>query len=114
MPALATTIKEGSKFRRLYDVVRDMKRALNRPLYDEMVENSFYYAPPYLPLFGFMQQTKKWPMLSLTVMEWEDLKIKERFADYVLKNYPAHDADEVTEQVNKYVTDLRRMNTLPK
>lgn len=107
MPALATTIREGSKFRRLYDVVRDMKRALNRSLYDELIENAFHHAPPYLPLFGFMMQLKKWPMLSLTIMEWEDVKIKERFGDYVLTNYPGHDADEVMEQVNKYLTYLK-------
>ena len=107
MPALATTIKEGSKFRRLYDVVRDMKKAFNRPLYDELIENAFHYAPPYLPLFGFMMQLKKWPMLSLTIMEWEDVRIEERFGDYVLTNYPGHDADEVTEQVNEYLTYLK-------
>lgn len=56
--------------------MRDMKRSHNRPLYDELVENSFYYAPPYLPLYGFMLQTKKWPMLSLTVMECEDVNTK--------------------------------------
>ena len=108
MSALATTIKEGSKFRRLYDVVWDMKRALNRPLYHELVENSFYYAPPYLPLYGFMHQTKKWPMLSLSVMEWDDVKTKKNFADYVTKNHPSHDLNEITDQVNKWLTHLRK------
>ncbi|OMP75755.1 hypothetical protein [[Flexibacter] sp. ATCC 35208] len=107
MPALATTIQQGSKFRILYDVVGDMKRAFNRPLYDELVDNSFYYAPPYLPLYGFMQQTKKWPMLSLTVMEWEDIKTKAKFADYMFKNYPEKDVQEIYDQVEKWLTHIK-------
>lgn len=108
MPALATTIKEGSKFRRLYDVVRDMKRALNQPLYDELVENSFHYAPPYLPLCGFMLQMKKWPILSLTVMEWEGAETKETFTEFVSKNYPNQNASEVTERVIKWLSFLKK------
>jgi hypothetical protein len=108
MPAFAVTVQQGSRFRIVYDVVRDMKRAFNKPLYDELIENSFYYAPPYLPLYGFMQQTKKWPMLSLTVLEWEDEKIKNQFADYIQKYYPTIDLKEVTEQVNKWLDHLRK------
>lgn len=108
MPAFAVAIQEGSKFRIVYDVVRDMKRAFNKPLYDELIENSFYYAPPYLPLYGFMQQTKKWPMLSLSVMEWENENTKQQFADYVRKYYSNSDTGEVLEQVNKYLAYLRK------
>lgn len=108
MPAFAVMVQQGSRFRIVYDVVRDMKRAFNKPLYDELVENSFYYAPPYLPLYGFMQQTKKWPMLSLTVLEWEDEKTKVQFADYVQKYYPNIDLKEVMEQVNKWLDHLKK------
>lgn len=108
MPALATTIMEGSKFRLVYEVVRDMKKALSKPLYDELIENSFYYAPPYLPLYGFMLQTKKWPMLSFTVMEWEDVGTNTKFADFVSKNYPDHTASELTERINKWLVYLRK------
>jgi hypothetical protein len=108
MPALATTVQQGSKFRILYDVVRDFKKALNRPLYDELVENSFLFAPPYLPLYGYMQQTKRWPMLSLTVMEWDDPKTKTDFKEYVAKYYPAQDLAEVMEQVENWLSLLRK------
>lgn len=102
MPALATTIKEGGKFRILFDVVRDMKKALNQPLYNELMENSFYYAPPYLPLFGFMMQFKKWPMLFLSAMEWEADETKIRFTEYVQKNYHSLDPIEVRQLVDKW------------
>lgn len=108
MPALATTIKEGGKFRILYDVVRDMKIALSKSLYNELIENSFYYAPPYLLLFGFMIQTKKWPMLSLSIMEWEDVKVRNDFSEYILKNFPSQNVKEIEEPVNKWLTYLRK------
>lgn len=108
MPAFAVTVQQGSKFRIVYDVVRDMKRAFNKPLYDELIENSFYYAPPYLPLYGFMQQTKKWPMLSLTVMEWEDEKTTVGFIEFMKKYYPDKDSVEVVDQINKWLVKLRK------
>lgn len=110
MPALATTIKEGGKFRILYDVVRDMKTALAKPLYNELVESSFYYAPPYLALFGFMLQSKKWPLLSFSTMEWEDVRIRNGFSEYVLKNFPLQNLKEVEEQVYKWL-NLKKGNT---
>jgi hypothetical protein len=76
MPSFATTIKEGSKFRIAYDVVSDLKMALKPSLYNELIENSFCYAPPYLPVYGFMKGIKKWPMLCLTVMEWGIKRLK--------------------------------------
>ena len=103
MPALATTIKEGSKFRILFDVVRDMKRALNRPLYDELMENSFHYAPPYLPLFGFMMQSQKWPMLSLSAMEWEGEETRANFIEYMQKYYPDRNVGEVLKLMDKWL-----------
>lgn len=108
MPALATTIKEGSKLRILYDVVRDMKTALAKPLYNELVENSFYYAPPYLALFGFMLQLKKWPMLSLTVMEWQSESTVKEFSEYIIKYYPLQNLNEVIDQINKWLIHLKK------
>ena len=103
MPDLATTIQQGSKFRIAYDLLMDFKKALNKQLYDKLVENSFYYAPPYLQSYGFMQQTKKWPMLSLTVMEWQENKIKTMFAHYVNENYKNQNALDLIDQVNKFI-----------
>jgi hypothetical protein len=77
MPVLAATLNEGSKTKILHDVVRDLKMALKPALYDELIENSFHYAPPYLPLFKFMMQFKKWPLFSLSVMD-----VRINFGDY--------------------------------
>lgn len=104
LPAFAVAVREGSKYRIAYDVVRDMKLAFKKPLYNELVENSLYYAPPYLPLYGFMQQIKKWPMLSLTVLEWETSNTQSKFTAYLQKYYPKNDAGEIKEQVRKWLT----------
>ncbi len=103
MPALATTIKEGIKFRIAYEVARDLKIALLPGLYRELIENSFYYAPPYLALYGYTQQTKKWPMLCLTVMEWQDNNIKTLFTQYLNENYKSLVAVSIADQINKFI-----------
>ena len=112
IPVFAATLNEGSKTKILYDVVRDLKLALKPVLYDELIENSFYYAPPYLPLFRFMMQFKKWPMLSLTVMEWEDPNVKNGFAEYMLKAFPGQNATEVEARVNEWLVYLRKERKL--
>jgi hypothetical protein len=107
MPALATTIQQGSKYRIAYELSGDMKKALNKPLYDEMIENSFYYAPPYLPIYGFIRQTKKWPMLLLTVMEWQNGNIKRSFTEHLNKYYPGVEILQVQAEIEKWLNHLK-------
>lgn len=102
LPALSETMRHGGKYSVAYNVVMDMKRAFNKPLYDKLVDNSFYYAPPYMPLYGFMQQTKRWPMLILSVMEWERPETKAAFREYAVSYYPKMNVDELIGQVNKW------------
>ncbi len=46
-------------------------------------------------------------MLCLTVMEWEDNKIKIMFAQDVNENYKNLDSPNVIDQVNKLIKTLR-------
>ncbi|MBS1530563.1 MAG: hypothetical protein JSU01_09665 [Bacteroidetes bacterium] len=108
MPDLAAAIREGLKYRGAENVVRDMKRAFQKPIYQRLVENSLWYAPPYLPLNAFTQQIKKWPMLSLSVMEWEKPETITDFDKYLTKYYPQREAKELVEEVNKIIKDLRK------
>lgn len=108
MADLATTIQQGAKLRIVYNVVRDMNKALNPALYKKLIENSFYHAPPYMPLFGFMQQTKKWPMLCLSVMEWERTGTKDAFQTYVQQYYRDQDVAEVVGNVENWLQLLQR------
>lgn len=99
-PALAETIKIGSKSTIAYDLMKDLKGILHKPIYDKLIENSFYYAPPYLPVYGFMKEVKKWPMLCLTRREWELAETKKAFKAYIKSRYPEMDADKVIEQID--------------
>jgi hypothetical protein len=102
MPSLAETINVGSKSTIAYDLVRDLKNVLDKTIYDKLIANSFYYAPPYLPVYGFMKEVKKWPMLCLTRREWELAETKKAFKAYVKSHYPEVDADKVIEQIDRY------------
>jgi hypothetical protein len=106
MPALGGIILQGSKNVIAYDAVRDMKRSFNKPLYEKLVANSFYYAPPYLPLYGFMTQTKRWPMLILTAMEFERRETIKAFMAYVEQFYPEMPVDKLLGQVAKWTKYL--------
>jgi len=101
-PHLGDLIKWGIKDVVPYDIVRDFKTILNKPLYNELVENAFYHAPPYLQLYGYMSQIKRWPMLSLTVMEWDNPEIVSGFKDYVEQFYPKLNSRGLINQVDSW------------
>jgi hypothetical protein len=104
MPILGDIMKYGGNHVIAYDLVRDMKRGLNKPLYEELITKSFHYAPPYLLLYGFMKVTKQWPMLCLSAMEWEKPETREAFREYAGNYYPEMDKDKLVEQVNKFLS----------
>ena len=103
-PALAETIQAGNKYAIAYDLVRDLKGILHKTIYDKLTANSFYYAPPYLPIYGFMKEIKKWPMLCLTRREWELGGTKQAFKAYIKSHYPEVDADKVIaeQEIDRY------------
>ena len=107
MPALATTIKEGCKYRIAYDVLADLKMALKPVLFNELLENSFHYAAPYLPIYDFIKISKKWPLLCLTVVEWQDNKIKEKIIDHVHKYFEKQDSKEIIKKIESFIKSLK-------
>jgi len=107
MSVFATAIREGSRQRIPYEIIRDLKKAFTKSFYDELIENSLYYGPPYLALYEFMQQTKKWPMLYLSVMEWETGNTQTEFFEYVKKHYPKHNAVEINDEVEKWISYIK-------
>ena len=107
LPGLATTVHEGSKNQILFYLVQDLKIALNKSLFDELISNSFHYAPPYLPLFGFMLQFKRWPILFFTAKEWEEDGVREEFTRFSQKNYSFQDNNEACKQIDRLLSHLR-------
>ena len=101
MHALGDIMLHGSKNIIAFDAVRDMKSSFNKTVYDKLIENSFYYAPPYLPVYGFTKESKQWPMLILTLMEWEQPETHAAFREYASINFPGMDPDKLFSQVNE-------------
>jgi hypothetical protein len=107
MGDLGLVLKEGGRYRMMHRVIIDMKRILNGKFYQKLIDHAFYYAPPYLPLFRFMETKKKWPMLSLSVMEWETGDTKEQFAEFVGKAYSAEEAETIKKQIDVWVASIK-------
>jgi hypothetical protein len=99
-PHLGDLVKYGGKHVVAYDLVRDFKRNFRKEQYDKLVKNGFDYALPYLPLYGFMSERKRWPELCLTMMEWRSLEITIAFKVYLDRVYPDVDGLELVKEVN--------------
>ncbi len=104
MPFIAETVKTGARDKLLSDLMQDMKKALSISLYKRLLENSFYYAPPYLPLCAFIENLQPARLKNLTVMEWEQQLTKEKFAAFFWKNYPDKNLTEILVEIQKWVT----------
>jgi hypothetical protein len=104
LPYLADIIKKGASHCKLYDLVNDLKRSLNSSLYNKLIENSFQYAQPYLPLYAFTEKPQRTMYRILAVMDWERPAIKERFINFFKTDYPHKDAREVLNKIQKWVS----------
>jgi hypothetical protein len=102
LPSLANTIQNGVTGFIPYHLVHDMKRALNSILYQKLIENSFYYAPPYLSLCAFAEEIKKVNPLCITVMEWEQ-QMKEDFKAFFKKQYPDKNIEETLKKIQQWI-----------
>ena len=105
-PALGDVLLHGSKNVIAFDIVSDFKRVLRKEQYEKLVTNSLYYAPPYLPVYGFMTEIKRWPMKILTVMEFEQPTNLKAFFDYVMKYYPDRPVGELLERILIWTDDF--------
>jgi len=105
-PALGDVLLQGCKNVIAFDVVRDFKRIFSKPFYEKLVNNSLYYAPPYLPVYSFMTQTKRWPLLIFTVMEFDRPDTREGFLQYVTKFYPDRPGEELLDRVLMWINQV--------
>jgi nitrate reductase beta subunit len=103
MPFIGESLKVGASKFHLYHLIEDFKIALSPPLYKRLLENSFYYAPPYLPLYAFTEKLKRNELKSLTVVEWERVEIKMKFADFFMKNYHEKQVEETLREIQKWI-----------
>jgi hypothetical protein len=81
-----------------------MKMAFNPVFYKKLVENSFYYAPPYLPVYALMlkQKAQQSALATLSVMDWEQ-GIKNTFTNFFENTYPEYDVKEAMKKIQKFI-----------
>ncbi len=103
LPYLADALQFGARDTKAYELVQDMKRAFNPSLYKKLVENSFYHAPPYLPLYAFSLKPQRTALVNYTVMEWEQLDAKEKFMEFFKRNYPQNEIEQAMKEIQGYV-----------
>lgn len=106
-PALGDVILKGCGSIVAFDVVRDLKRIMNKEQYDKLVGNSLYYAPPYLPIYDFTARYKRWPMLITTTMELEQPETIKEFYSFAHKNYPQRPVEEILEMIGNWTKYLQ-------
>ena len=103
LPFLAGTILKGASEAKLYELVQDLKRSLNPDLYKKLIENSFYYAPPYLPLYAFTLKPKRTPLVCLSVLEWQQQETEAKFKEFFKNHYPKNDVTESLKRIEKWI-----------
>jgi hypothetical protein len=103
LPSLADAIKKGAADCKAYDIVQDMKRVFNDKTYKKLIENSFYYTSPYLPLYAFTEKPRRTPLVCFTVMEWEQPGTKDEFTAFFKKHYPTQRVEDAIEEIQKRV-----------
>jgi hypothetical protein len=108
MPHMAELIKRGTLQLVTHDLIMNFKKVLRETLYDELIEQAFEKAPPYIQLYSFMMHTKKWPMLCLTAMEWDNMETIRSFKEYMEVHYPKLKSTTLIGQVNAW-PNYRRM-----
>lgn len=107
MPSLADALKNGARERTMYDVVQDMRIALKSDLYTRLIESSFSYAPPYLPLYGFAVKWRPKPPVSLTFKDWEHKEVKGAFVEFMNKTYSEKDVTGILKETEKWERAFR-------
>lgn len=108
LPAMAELIKWGTSHLVTYDLVMEFKKTLKKSLYTELIERAFEKAPPYLQLYSFVIHNKRSPLLCLTAMEWDNVKMVRSFKEYVELNYPKLKSPILIGQVNAWSNYRRK------
>lgn len=103
LPSLADTIKKGAANCKSYDIIQDIKKVFIDKAYKKLIEHSFYYAPPYLPLYAFTEKPKLTPLPCFTVMKWEQPGTKDEFTGFFKKSFPEHPVANAIQEIQKMI-----------
>ena len=106
LPSLAATIKRGAVDCRSYDIVQDLKKVFTDKVFQKIIEHSFYYAPPYLPLYAFITKPRQTPLTCFTIKDWENPGTKDEFAIFFKSQFPDQQVDNAFVEIQKNLTKI--------
>lgn len=103
LPALGNSLQHGSEINSAFDLIQDIKKALVPTLYQNLINNSLFYGPPYFPLYNFMLLNKKAHLQTITVKDWEEQNLPEPFLAFLAQNHPSVDAPALLKKIEEWV-----------
>lgn len=95
----------GSEQYVLHDVLNEAARLFKQEVY-KTLKAELASSPPYMELYGFMRQYKKWPDMVLTVMEWENPKTQQAFSECMQAHFPERDIQATIGSVERWLKNI--------
>ncbi|MES1224281.1 MAG: hypothetical protein ABUT20_52790 [Bacteroidota bacterium] len=100
---IGTLIYDRANQTNLNTLLRNMKKAFKPSIYDKLIENAAYYAPPYLPVFEFAENHFKERLITFPVFQWEDPAVQKSLAEFMAHKFPAYDYNTTLKQVKQII-----------
>lgn len=89
-------------------LLKDFKLFLKPALYDKLLENAIYYAPPLLPLEAFTHHLYPNGLFCLSVFEWLRPEVQAALEVFLEKRYPKYDKTTVKQEIERHVRSIPR------
>ena len=100
---LASMIELIGMYESAYFIVDGLKRPLKPALYDKMIKNAAYYAPPYLPLVEMARKKGEGWLTTLSIYEWQKLQSEKVFSEMLTTTFPEYDERQLRKTVEKLI-----------
>ncbi|MET3875982.1 hypothetical protein [Chitinophaga sp. OAE865] len=84
-------------------IIGTFKKSFKPELYDKMIENAIYLAPPYIPLVAFIQQQHPTGLISFPVFEWRQPGTAAALEKFLSTSFPEYKITEVKKSIERYI-----------
>jgi hypothetical protein len=103
---LATMVSLIGKYESSITILDGFKNPLKPALYDKILLNATYYAPPYLPLIDLAGKKGEGPLTTLSVFEWGQNEIQQELDKLLEKSFQQYNKNELRKYISKLIGKL--------
>lgn len=89
-------------------IVETFKDGLKPALYNKMIENAIYYAPPYIPLMAFVRHRHPNGLPSLPIFEWQQAWTPEELEKFLGVHFQEYTKSEVKKSIMWYIDAVNK------